>query len=109
MTKSPNIRDHAEKAGVQMGAALPHNSPAGLDDVPLSDRQLCARYDDCSVMSLKRWRQRLGFPQPSFRIAQTPFTWRSQILAWEAAQGCAYRLDGQPVGKANGSGASEAA
>lgn len=107
--KAQSIRQHAEQAGVDLGAALPNNTPENAEDVPLSDRAICARYDDCSVMTIKRWRARLGFPYPSFRVGQTAFTWRSQILRWEQAQGAAFRNDGKPVRKASGSGADEAA
>lgn len=75
------------------------NGPSGPDDVPLSDAELRRRYDNCSIMKIKRARANLGMPGPHFRIGQTPYTWRSAVLEWEQRQAAAYRLDGVPVRK----------
>jgi hypothetical protein len=74
----------------------PANFPPVENDQPLSDAAI-REYLDTSQMSLKRWRAKRGMPQPAFRIGQTPYTWKSELLAWLATLGTEHRLDGKPV------------
>ncbi len=52
------------------------------DDVYETDAQICRAYGGISTMTLWRWRQRLGFPQPE-KINDRNYTRRSARRAWD--------------------------
>lgn len=77
------------------------NKPPAEGDVAVDDPAICKTFGGMSKMTLRRWREKHGFPVPAFFVSQRGFTWQSDIQRWIDSRPQTSALAGRSIPRAS--------